>query len=442
MRKWSIALVLAGLLMLGVGGGIMAQTPAITQVVGAITAIDYTGKLVTITPPAPGTAVTLNVTASTEIAVPRKNEATLADLMAGDPVKARYETAIPPAIPNALEIAVEATKIQGEIIALDAATVLNAATVTIKPKVGDEVVLTVTDRTELEVWGIEPAVFDDLKVGQWVKAEYNATTATREAYVIEVKGKGEPSLAVRQGFFGTVTAKTPPTPTTPGSLTLDTKQGQVTFVLDANTTQYWDPPQRDATLADVKVGDRVAVLGERQDGTILATRVLVIPAKPLRLQITATVTIVDGNTITLTDKDSKIYTIELPAGLAGRVQEGDVLTITLLRTAGVEKYLASGMMKGDELLERLQSHVEKVKGSKPQTDEERGKQGRDLERVTALLQQNMEKHQDMMNKVMEKAPSQAREALQKAMENSRQGWEQALAALEKDRPTTPTPRGR
>jgi len=433
MKKWNIALILAALLVLGTGGGILAQTPTptptIVQVVGAITAIDYTGKLVTITPPAPGTAVTLNVLTSTEIEVPGNDEATLDDLKVGDPVKARYETATPPAIPNALEIAVQAAKVQGEITALDA----TAETVSIKPKAGDPVVLTVTGRTELEVWGKEPAGFADLQVGQWAKAEYNATTTTREAYEIEVKGKGEPSLATRHGYFGTVKAKTA------SSLTLDTKQGEVVLTLNADT-QYWDPPKRDATLADVNVGDRVAVLA--QDS--LAKRVLVIPAKPaepVRLQIAATVTGVEGNVITL-KKGDETYTVELPAGLAGRVQVGDVLTITLLRTPGVEKYLASGMMKAEELRERLQSMADKVKGSKPQTDEERGKQGRDLERVTALLQQNMEKHQDMMNKVMEKAPSQAREALQTALENSRHGWEQALAALEKDKPTTPTPRGR
>ncbi|HJW88562.1 MAG TPA: hypothetical protein VJ565_03685, partial [Dehalococcoidia bacterium] len=110
----------------------------------------------------------------------------------------------------------------------------------------------------------------------------------------------------------------------------------------------------------------------------------------------------------------------------------------LHRTPGVEKSLASGMMKADELRERLQSHAEKVKGSRPQNDEERGRQSQDLEKLGNLLRQNMDRHEDMMNKVMEKAPSQAREALQKAVENSRHGWEQALAALEKDKTPAPT----
>ena len=433
MKKWSIGLILAGLLVLGMGGGILAQTPtptpAFTEFQGAITAVDLAGNKVSIDPDGDAGVIILNVTSSTEIEVPGKDEATIANLLAGDRVKATYETATL----NALEIAVQAAKVQGEITALDAAT----KKVTIKPKVGDPVELTVTDRTELEVWGKEPAVFADLQVGQWAKAEYNAAAANKEAYVIEVKGKGEPSLAVRQGFFGTVKAKTA------DSLTLDTKQGEVVLTLDANT-QYWDPPQKDGTLAAVNVGDRVAVLAEKQDGTYLAKRVLVIPAKPAKpvhIQLAATVTKVEGNTITLT-KDGETFTVELPAGLAAKVQEGDLLTITLLRTPGVEKYLASGMMKAEELRERLQSHVEKVKGSKPQTDEERGRQSQNLEKLENLLRENMERQQDVMNKVIEKAPSQAKEALQKAMENSRQGWEQALAALEKDKPTTPTPRGR
>ncbi|MBU2009382.1 MAG: hypothetical protein KJ624_06075 [Chloroflexi bacterium] len=427
MRKLNIALVLAALLVLGAGGGIMAQTPtptpAITQVVGAITLI--AGSTVTIDPDGDAAAIVLNVTASTEIEVPGKDEATIADLLAGDRVKAKYETASL----NALEIEVEAAKVQGEITALDATA--TPKKVTIKPKTGDAVVLTVTAMTELEVWGKEPAEFADLKVGQWAKAEYNATS--NEAYEIEVRGKGEPSLAVRHGYFGTVKAKddTPPTL----SLTLDTKQGEVVLTLDADT-QYWDPPKRDATLADVNVGDRVAVLA--QDS--LAKRVLVIPAKPakpVRLQVSATVTAVDGNVITL-KKGEETFTVELPAGLAAQVQVGDVLTIALLRTPGVEKYLASGMMKDEQLRERLDSFGDKVKSIRPRNDEERGRQSQDLEKLGNLLRQNMDRHEDMMNKVMEKAPSQAREALQKAMENSRQGWEQALAALNKDKTPTPT----
>lgn len=268
----------------------------------------------------------------------------------------------------------------------------------------------------------------------WAKAEYNA--ATKEAYLLEVKGKGEPSQAAREGFFGTVKAKTD------ALLTITTKQGDFDFKLDANT-MYWDPPKKDATLADVNIGARVAVLAEKQqDGSLLAKRVLIIPAKPakpVRTQVTATVTKVEGNTITLTS-DAQTFTIELPAGLASKVQVGDLITIALLKTPGVEKYIASAMMKSEELRDRLQGFAEKAKDSKPQTAEERTKQTSDLERAKAMLQQNMEKHQEQLNKVIGKAAPQAQEALKKAAENAHKGWEQAISSLEKERPVTPTPR--
>ena len=157
---------------------------------------------------------------------------------------------------------------------------------------------------------------------------------------------------------------------------------------------------------------------------------------------------VEGNTITLTDKEGNTFTAELPKGLGAKVQVGDVFTLTLLRTPGMEKYTAGGLMRGDELKDRLNGFVEKAKGGKANTDQEKAKQAQDLDKLEGLLQRNMGRQQDLMQKVMDKAPPEAREALQKAKENSRQGWEQANESLQKARgkvsvtPTpTPTPQG-
>ena len=428
MKIWILAMVVAVAMVLGLSTGVLAQTqtptttptptPTIAEIEGSITAVDPVAKTVTITSDS-GVAITLEATDSTEVEVRGKERATLADLKVGQWAKAEYETSTK----NALEIEVKEVKpakIQGEITALDS----TANKVTMAPKQGEAVILTVTDKTEIKVWGKEPAGFSDLKVGDSVKAEYDPST--KEALEIEVKAKGEPSLAVRQGFFGTVKA------TTDTSLTLTTKQGDVTFTLDANT-QFWNPPQKDATLAAIEVGDRAAVLAVRQDSTLLARRVLVIPPKPVRTQVSGTVTKVEGNTITLTDKDGNTFTAELPKGLGAKVQVGDVLTLTLLRTHGVEKYIANGLMRGDELRDRLNGFVEKAKGRKADTDEEKGKQARDLDKLEGLLQRNMERQQEIMQKVMDKAPPQARDAIQKAMENSRRGWEQAKESLKKAR---------
>lgn len=158
MKRFITALVLVSVLVLGMGGGMLAQTPTptptptpvISQAVGTITAVDVAGNKVTFAPDGGVAPVVLNVTATTEITVPGKDEATVADLLALDRAKAVYEAVSL----NTLKIAVQAEKVQGQITALDAAT----SKVTIQPKSGDAVVLTVSGRTQLEVWGKEPAV--------------------------------------------------------------------------------------------------------------------------------------------------------------------------------------------------------------------------------------------------------------------------------------------
>ena len=436
MKNCVLAIIVAITMALGTGTGALAQTesPAVAEIEGNITTVDTAANIVTITSDN-GTAVTLNVTDRTEIEALGKESATLDDLEVGQRVKAKYETSTM----NALEIEVEeveATKIEGEITALDSAN----KTITITPKQGAAVTLTIIDKTEIEVWGKEPAGFQDLKLGDWVKAEYNPIT--KEALEIEVRAKGEPSLAARQGFFGTVNA------TTNTSLTLTTKQGVVTFTVD-NNTQFWKPPQKGATLADIKVGDRAAVLAVKQDSILLAKRVLVIPSKPVRTQVTGTVSKVEGNTITLIDKDGNTFNIELPKGLATKVQVGDVLTLTLLRTPGVEKYIAQGLLRGDELRERLNGFLERIRTRKADTGEEIQKRAKDLEELEGLLQRNMERHQEMLQKVLDKASPEAKQALEKAREVSRYGWEQVKEAVENEReegkstgPQTPPRKGR
>lgn len=419
MKRWTLAISIALALVLLAGTGGLAQTPTpVAKIEGSISAVDVPGNKVTITPEA-GSAVTLNVTDKTEIGVPGKEPATLADLKAGQPVKAKYETATS----AALEIEVKEAKpsnVQGQITALDPA----ARKVTITPKEGQPVVLAITDKTKLEVWGKELAAFSDLKMGEVVRAEYNPTTL--EALEMEVKGKPESLLSPKQGFFGTVKAKTDT------SLTLDTKRGEVVLTLDGDT-QYWNPPQKGATLTEVKVGDRVAVLALKQDSTLLARRVLIIPPKPVRLQVTGTVSQIEGNTITLTDKDGNTYKAELPQGLVSKIEVGDLVTLTLLKTPGVEKFVAGGMMGGKEMQERHLRSLDKVKAKRAETEAEQGKKAQELEKLDGLIQKNMEQQQEMMKKVMEKAPPQARKAIEKAMENSRRGWEQAKEALKKEK---------
>ena len=397
----------------------------VSEIEGNITAIDAVAKTITVTPDS-GAAIVLNVTDATDIEMPWKDDASFTDFTIGQIVEVKYETDTK----NALKIEVEKAKpgkVQGEITNLDN----TANTVTITPKQGEPITLTVSSDTKLKIWGRDPATFTDLQVGDWVKAWYNLTT--KEAISI-VKTEGEPFLASRTGLFGTVKSKTDTT------LVITTKQGDVALALNADT-MYWNPPQKNATLADVEIGARVAVLAEKQDAGLLAKRVLIIPAKPVHIQVTGVVSKIEGNTITLTDEDGNTSDITLPAGQVAKIKVGDMLTLTLLKTPGTEKYIGSGMMRDEELRHRLNRFAEKAKGRGTATQQEVENRLRNLERLEGLFQKNREHQQQIFQKILEKAPEQSREALERARENSRRGWEQAQEAIEKarnSRESTPT----
>ncbi len=403
-------------------------TPAITTIEGAISAVDATAKTVTINPNAGGTAVTLTVTDTTVIETPGNDNATLADLAAGQLVEAKYQTSSLAALVIEVHKA-KPGKIQGTISAIDP----TAKTITVTPGTGDPVTLTITDNTRINIWGKDPATLGDLKVGDAVKATYD--TATKEAIQIAVN-ENVPA-ANRQGLFGTVKSKTDT------SIVVTTAKEDVTLTVDANTL-YWNPPQKNATLADVTVGARIAVLAEKQtDGSLLAKRVLIIPAKPTRIQEMVTVTAISGNTVTLTDKDGNVSTIQLPAGMADKLTVGDLITITLLKTPGADKVIPGGIMSGNDLKNRLNSFVNNTKNAKGNSEKEKSARTQALGKLETMLQNNMDRQQQVMGNIKDKVQNPiAKQAIQNAMEKSKQGWEQARENLQKvkGQPTsTPAP---
>jgi hypothetical protein len=391
-----------------------------TEYAGKITGIDTPAKTVMITPET-GAVVNLKVVDTTEIKIPGNDSAAMADLKSGDYAEAKYENATS----NAIIINVEGPKpgiIRGKITALVEAT----KKVTITPKQGDAVTVTVTANTTLEIWGKEPANFTDLKIEDPAVARFNLST--KEASRITVETKEEDDKSPRQGFFGTVNAITGTT-----SLTLTTKQGDILFTLNA-TTQYWDPPKKNATLSDVSVGDRLAVLAIKQDATLIAIRILIIPDKPVRQQLSGTVTTIDGNTVTVTTKDGNI-TAQLPQGLAAKVKVGDVITLTMMQTPGTDKYVASGLMSSEDLQQRISGFLDKVKKMKTDNADDTAKKNQNLDKLEKMLQTNMQHQQEMLQKSIDKASTQAKDALNKAKVASQDGWENAKAAVQKARGT-------
>ncbi len=285
-----------------------------------------------------------------------------------------------------------ASKIAGQVSAVDTA----ANKVTVTPTQGAAVILVVTADTEIDVWGKEPATIADIKVGSRAEASYDA--ATMKAYEIEVKPTA--STAPRQGFFGTVTA------ISSTSITLDAKQGPVTLTIDANT-QFWNPPKKDATASDVKVGDRVGVLAERAGSTMLAKRVMVIPPKPTFEQVTGVVTKISGNDVTITYDTTKTVVAQAPPGILAKVQLGDAVTAVIIRTPGTEKVMLKDIQSSDKVLDRLIGQAASKSGKEKSDAEEAITRNRD--RISERLQEVLGKASD----------DEAKKGIQRAIEKTK-----------------------
>jgi cold shock CspA family protein/phage terminase large subunit-like protein len=142
--------------------------PNLAKVKGTIAAIDTAAGTLTITPKNGSPDVTLTVDANTYI---KRNgqPATLADLLVGDRVEAKYNPA------TMLAASIKASnllEVKGSIAAVDT----TAGTVTITPSDGSgDVTLTVDANTRIERYDA-PATLADLLVGDPVEAKYDPTT--------------------------------------------------------------------------------------------------------------------------------------------------------------------------------------------------------------------------------------------------------------------------
>lgn len=126
-----------------------------------------------------------------------------------------------------------------------------------------------------------------------------------------------------QGLMGEVTAKDGV------SITIKTNKGAIEVVVVTSNTVYSKPGQAAASLADVVVGARIAVLAQKVGEVLTASQVIIMPPPPpAPFHVQGTVTTVAGSTITITDKDGKITTLTLPAGAAG-VSVGDRVNIVI-----------------------------------------------------------------------------------------------------------------
>jgi Fe-S cluster assembly scaffold protein SufB len=145
---------------------------------GTVEAVDTTASTITIASEEGGDSVTLNVDATTVI---ERNgaPATLADLVVGDKVEAKYDSAT--MLASSIKTDVENSDFQGAISAID----LTASTVTVTPEGGGaDVVLNVVASTVILRDDTVIAI-TDLQVGDSVEAEYDSTTLIASKIQVE-----------------------------------------------------------------------------------------------------------------------------------------------------------------------------------------------------------------------------------------------------------------
>ena len=122
------------------------------------------------------------------------------------------------------------------------------------------------------------------------------------------------------GLFGTISAIVT---TTAATSTIILDGGEV-VATNASTT-FIVPDVDAATLADITVGDRVAILAI-EDGGLVALDVSVIPDEPVStVHVLGVVTESGDGLITLTDSQGNTTTVALPEGTI--VNLGDFLTV-------------------------------------------------------------------------------------------------------------------
>ncbi|MBI2856916.1 MAG: hypothetical protein HYX95_01230, partial [Chloroflexi bacterium] len=115
-----------------------------------------------------------------------------------------------------------------------------------------------------------------------------------------------------------------------------TLENEKTVTVDKDT-RFLAPPDKEASLADVKVGSNIVAQLEKKGDTVVARRVLIMPERPPVVAHVGKVTaFTAGASITIEDKkgetsrfaidaDTKIV---LPEGVAG-ISIGDIVTIAV-----------------------------------------------------------------------------------------------------------------
>ncbi len=223
-------------------------------------------------------------------------------------------------------------EVNGVIAAITPAATSTPPTVTIQPKEGPAVTVKVVATTLIKKAGLGKATLDDLAVDDRAEAKYNKTSF--EASKIEVSHP----VSKHRGYEGTIKSIADPGATSTSFVLTHKKgkgSGDVTINVNAHT-RYKVPGMKDATLANFKVGDRVAVLAVELNSGWTALHVNLIPGKPIHVQRVGTIEAYVAATATST-----------PGSITIKSKKGDQSTIVVTTDTRIKfKHGATEVKKG------------------------------------------------------------------------------------------------
>lgn len=245
--------------------------------------------------------VTVNTGEDTVFRIPNVENPTVADLKERMPVAVlgQYDSADDRVFhANAVAIIprriVKRHVVRGDLIAIEDTTLV----LTAGHDGNEELRVQTNDETTFHVPGIKDATLDDLNVGDRIVAlGHKGNDGTFIAKSVAVVPKRPRRVIVR----GKVTA------VGDSFLTLETPRQNEVKVLITDKTQFRIPGVPDPDLDDIAVGDRVVVIGHRdQDGNLVAKGVGKLPKNVQGHIVRGEVTAIEGRSLEVTTEDGSV----------------------------------------------------------------------------------------------------------------------------------------
>lgn len=230
------------------------------------------------------------------------------------------------------------SEVRGTISAID--NTATSPTVSITPETGTAVTVKVTADTLITKEGLGKVTLDQITIGDRAAATYNKDTMVASKIEVSLP------LAKHHSFVGVITSIA-----ATNIVMTDKQKGDVTLSVNAQT-KFNVPGLKTITLANFKVGDRVAVLAIEADGGNLALHINLIPGKPIAVHRVGEISAYTaGSTITLKDKKGELSTfaitgdtqINLKRG-ATEIKVGDQATVLARRDPSSTEYTAKEIL--------------------------------------------------------------------------------------------------